>query len=33
MHHKESRFAVLDTDDYIEKIERQLERSSFQQLD
>ena len=30
---KGSRFVVLDSDSYIEKIDRQLERSSFQQLD
>ena len=29
---KGSRFVVLDSDSYIEKIDRQLERSSFQQL-
>ena len=30
---KRSRFVVLVNDSYIEKIHRQLERSSFKQLD
>ena len=30
---KGSRFVVLDSDSYIENTDRQLERSSFQQLD
>ena len=30
---KGSRFVVLDSDSYIENIDYQLERSSFQQLD
>ena len=33
MQNKGSRFVVLDSDSYIEKIDRQLKRSSFQQLD
>ena len=32
MQNKGSRFVVLDSDSYIEKIDRRLERSSFQQL-
>ena len=33
MQNKGSRFVVLDSDSYIEKIDRQLKRSSFQQSD
>ena len=33
MQDKGSRLVVLYSDSYIEKIDRQLERSSFQQLD
>ena len=33
MQNKGSRFVPLDSDSYIEKIHRQLERSSFQELD